>query len=107
MKPMSQEDMEKVMEGLRVLVEWIRGSAEDRQVQPAEEGRWTHVPEAMNVKELAEFMNISQWSAYELCRTTGFPAVRIGRRVLVRKDQLMAWMDKEAGTGNASKYRIY
>lgn len=45
-------------------------------------------------------MNISQWMAYELCRTPSFPAVRIGRRVLVRRDQLMAWMDKEA----ASKY---
>lgn len=103
MKPMSQQDMEKVMEGLWVLFKWLKESEEIKPVKPAEEIRWSHVPEVMNVKEMAELMNISQWMAYELCRTTGFPAVRIGRRVLIRKDQLMVWMDKEAGAGNIPK----
>lgn len=100
MKPMSQQDMEKVMEGFWILFNWLKDSEEVKGVKPAEEDKWNHVPEVLSVKEMAELMNISQWMAYELCRNPGFPAVRIGRRVLVRRDQLMAWMDKEA----ASKY---
>lgn len=97
MKPMSQQDMEKVMEGLWVLVKWLTGEEKTPTKKDPQEGPWVCVPEVMDVRELAEVMNISRWSAYELCRRPDFPAVRIGRRVLIRKDQLITWMDKQTG----------
>jgi excisionase family DNA binding protein len=91
---MSQQDMQKVMEGLRVLVEWMQRGKEKRPPQKFD-GTWTNIPEVLQVNELSEILNISKWTAYELCRRPDFPAVRIGRRILVRKDQLRAWMDKQ------------
>jgi excisionase family DNA binding protein len=89
---MSQQEMQKVMEGLRVLVEWLQRGKEIKPPQKVE-GTWSNVPEVLQVNELAEILNVSRWTAYELCRRPDFPAVRIGRRILVRKDQLQAWLD--------------
>ena len=89
---MSQQDMQKVMEGLRVLVEWLQRGKEPVPPQKVD-GIWSNIPEVLQVNELAEVLNVSRWTAYELCRRPHFPAVRIGRRILVRKDQLQAWLD--------------
>ncbi|WP_242847461.1 helix-turn-helix domain-containing protein [Syntrophomonas zehnderi] len=91
---MSQQDIQKVMEGLRVLVEWLQRGKETKLPQKVE-STWSNIPEVLQVNELAEVLNVSRWTAYELCRRSDFPAVRIGRRILVRKDQLRAWMDKQ------------
>jgi excisionase family DNA binding protein len=89
---MSQQDMQKVMEGLRVLVEWLQRGKEPAPPQKVD-GTWSNIPEVLQVNELAEVLNVSRWTAYELCKRPHFPAVRIGRRILVRKDQLQAWLD--------------
>ncbi len=94
METMSQQDMQKVMEGLRVLVEWMQRGKEEKPLQKVD-GTWTNIPEVLQVNELAEVLNVSKWTAYELCRRPDFPAVRIGRRILIRKDQLRAWMNKQ------------
>lgn len=91
---MSQQDMQKVMEGLRVLVEWLQRSKEPKSPQKVE-GTWSNIPEVLHVNELAEVLNVSKWTAYELCRRPDFHAVRIGRRILVRKGQLRPWIDKQ------------
>jgi len=96
LETMSQQDMQKVMEGLWVLVEWLQRGKEPKQPQPQKvEGTWSNIPEVLQVNELAEVLNVSKWTAYELCRRPDFPAVRIGRRILVRKDQLRVWLDKQ------------
>lgn len=34
--------------------------------------------------------------AYELTRKEGFPALHVGKRILVNQDMLMEWMRQEA-----------
>ena len=39
----------------------------------------------------------SRAMAYRLFNTEGFPAIRIGKRVLVREDSLDAWLKENEG----------
>ena len=59
----------------------------------------------MNVKELAERMGISKPKAYELVRRRDFPAVWIGRRVVVPIDGFMRWLEDEAARENSARLR--
>ena len=36
----------------------------------------------------------SRAGAYELARTEGFPALKIGTRIVIPKDKLKEWVDK-------------
>lgn len=51
----------------------------------------------LTVEELIKFLGISRQTAYQLCRTEGFPALRIGRRVLIPKKQLEVWIEEHMG----------
>lgn len=51
----------------------------------------------LTVEELIKFLGISRQTAYQLCRTEGFPALRIGRRVLIPKKQLETWIEEHMG----------
>ena len=55
------------------------------------------LPLALNADDIAQVLGISRAHAYELMRSKGFPTLRIGRRMVVRKEQFIAWMDKESG----------
>ena len=56
-------------------------------------------PMSLTVDEMAKELNISRTTAYELVKQDGFPAFRIGRKVLVNRRGLQRWMD-EGGTEN-------
>lgn len=56
----------------------------------------------MNVTELAERMGISKPKAYELVRRRGFPAVWIGRRVVIPVDSFKRWLDCQAVQENSA-----
>ena len=57
----------------------------------------------MSVKELAACMGISRAKAYELVRRRDFPAVWIGRRVVVPVDSFRRWLDCQAGDGSGAR----
>lgn len=40
-------------------------------------------------------------SYYELARSSGFPALKIGSRIVVPKDKFLAWIDANSGSKNA------
>lgn len=42
-------------------------------------------------------MGFSRAVAYQLLNRADFPAVRIGRRLFVRYDRLMAWLEEHEG----------
>lgn len=47
----------------------------------------------LTVKELMEFLNISQPTAYRLVHSDEFfPAFRIGKKILINKDKLDRWL---------------
>lgn len=50
-----------------------------------------------SVYELAALLDINLPKAYELARQEGFPAIRIGRRIVVPKAGLERWLDRQSG----------
>ena len=52
-----------------------------------------------SVAEAAELVGISTSRMYQLVKTTGFPAVGIGRRVRVSKKGLERWVEEQAEKG--------
>lgn len=49
-----------------------------------------------SVQEIADLIGISKPKAYELTYRADFPAIRIGRRVLIPKEEFKAWLSAEA-----------
>lgn len=50
----------------------------------------------MSVQELAAQMGISLPKAYELVKTSGFPTIRIGTRILIPVEAYREWLLKNA-----------
>lgn len=49
----------------------------------------------MTVEEMGKELGISRATAYELSQRTDFPSFSIGRRVLVSRDGLLKWIEKQ------------
>ena len=49
----------------------------------------------LSVPEMGAALGISRAGAYELARSEGFPALRIGTRIVIPKDKLQEWVDKQ------------
>ena len=58
---------------------------------------YEELPLTLYVPEMAVALGISRAGAYELARTEGFPALKIGTRIVTPKDKLKEWVDKNAG----------
>ena len=54
---------------------------------------YEELPLMLSVLEMAAVLGISRAGAYELARTEGFPALKIGSRIVVPKDKLREWID--------------
>jgi len=50
----------------------------------------------LNANQLAGVLNISLTNAYCLLRSENFPTLRIGRRLLVSRDNLLNWMNENS-----------
>ena len=48
----------------------------------------------LSVEEAGKLLGVSRQIAYQLSRRSDFPTLHIGRRVLVPRKQLEAWMDR-------------
>ena len=53
------------------------------------------LPLMLSVPEKGAALGISRAGAYELARSEGFPALRIGTRIVIPKDKLQEWVDKQ------------
>ncbi len=51
----------------------------------------------MSVEEMAAMLGISLSSAYQMVHCNNFPALRIGRRVIIPYDKLLLWVDENLG----------
>lgn len=60
---------------------------------------YASLPDILNADMLAETLGISRAGAYQLLNTQGFPTLQIGKRKLVPKDKLIAWIDAHTGGG--------
>ena len=55
------------------------------------------LPMALNAKQVAAVLGISRAGAYNLMRSEGFPTLRVGNRMIVPKDKLLAWINAQIG----------
>ncbi len=53
------------------------------------------LPLTLTAPEVGEVLGISRASAYELVRSEGFPRMKIGKRILVPRDKLLAWINQQ------------
>lgn len=51
----------------------------------------------LSVPEMAAALGISRAGAYELAQSEGFPALRIGNRIVIPKDELREWIKRNMG----------
>ena len=58
------------------------------------------LPLTLTVMEVAEALRISRAGAYDLVRTEGFPALKIGSRIVIPKEKFIEWMDENTGKWN-------
>lgn len=54
------------------------------------------LPLTLNAREAAEVLRISKSKVYELAHSESFPAIRIGKRVVIPRDKLIEWMNSQA-----------
>lgn len=52
-----------------------------------------------SVEEAAAAMGVSKPTMYALCRQPGFPAVRVGRKILIPRASLDAWLREQIAKG--------
>ena len=50
------------------------------------------LPLMLSVPDLTAVLGISRAGAYELVKSEGFPTLRIGNRILIPKEELIAWI---------------
>ena len=55
------------------------------------------LPLTLTVMEVAKALRISRAGAYDLVRTEGFPALKIGSRIVIPKEKFIQWMDENTG----------
>ena len=59
---------------------------------------YDELPLLLNVKQLAELLGVSDSSVYELSQEDDFPSLRIGKRIVIPKEELRKWIrDTEYG----------
>ena len=62
---------------------------------------YDELPLMLSVAEVAAVLGISRAGAYELVHGKGFPALKIGSRIVVPRDKFLAWIDANSGSKNA------
>lgn len=54
------------------------------------------LPAMMKVKDLAAVMGINENSAYSLVKKNGFPSLKIGKRIMIPREQFKTWLKLES-----------
>lgn len=50
------------------------------------------LPLMLNVQMIADVLGISRSKAYELVSSAGFPALKLGNRIIVPREQFVEWV---------------
>lgn len=53
---------------------------------------YDELPLLLNVKQLADLLGVSDSSVYELIQEDDFPSLRIGKRIVIPKEELRKWI---------------
>lgn len=58
---------------------------------------YDELPLFLNAKIVAQVLGISLAGTYELLHREDFPVVKIGSRLVVPKEEFLAWVEEQAG----------
>ena len=58
---------------------------------------YDQLPMFLNANTVAQVLGVSISSAYELMHEDGFPALRIGSRIVVPKEKFRRWVETRVG----------
>lgn len=58
---------------------------------------YDQLPLFLNANLVAQTLGVSISSAYELMHEKGFPALRIGSRMVVPKEKFCQWVEEQTG----------
>ena len=53
---------------------------------------YDELPLLLNTTQLANLLGVSHSSVYELIQEPGFPSLRIGKRIVIPKEELRQWI---------------
>ena len=56
---------------------------------------YDELPLMLSVPEVAAVLGISRAGAYELVKDKGFPALKVGSRIVVPKEKFIEWVDEK------------
>lgn len=54
-------------------------------------------PMVLTVPEAAKALQVCSKTVYELAASEGFPALRLGKRIVIPVDGLRRWIDEQSG----------
>ena len=60
---------------------------------------YDQLPLFLNANTVAQVLGVSISSAYELMHEEGFPALRVGNRIIVPKENFCQWVEEQTGGG--------
>jgi excisionase family DNA binding protein len=71
-----------------------------QQMQESTFTSYEQLPLFLNANHVAQTLGVSISSAYELMHEKGFPALRIGSRIVVPKEKFRQWVEQQTGGEN-------
>lgn len=60
---------------------------------------YDELPLFLNAETVAKALGVSPSTGYELMRVPGFPALRIGNRIVVPKEKFIQWVEANSNGG--------
>lgn len=69
--------------------------------------RLEDAPVFLDISDLCSLLRISRSAGYELMHKPGFPCNRVGRRMIVNKERLLEYLDKQLEEQNKNLERWY
>ena len=56
------------------------------------------LPITLSANQVAQVLGISRANAYTLMHSKGFPTLQIGKRMVVPKNKLIEWMERQTAS---------
>ena len=84
---MTRETLVKIERGIQHIQ-----AVQLRALRDALDTSYDELPLLLNVKQLVDLMGVSDSSIYELIQEDDFPSLRIGKRIVVPKEELRKWI---------------
>ena len=56
------------------------------------------LPITLSANQVAQVLGISRANAYTLMHSKGFPTIQIGTRMVVPKNKLIEWMERQTAS---------